>query len=238
MDRIEFEVDDKQYIILKPTQQQIADADLVYKANYSEALRRGALTHAEAVRIIKDRNIWTSDDDVAAQKFLLTINELGLKLSATKDITEGLGLVNDIEQKRAELILLNNRRNAILDNTAESYADEKRLHFYITKCLKDTTGAPIYKDEIELIGDAESQLAIDATKNTIYLIANEGLDFRAEWPDYKWKQEHGILDKDLNPVEGALEKLADEALASVKAKQAEPQKRAPRRKKRVVKKTT
>ena len=74
---MKFKVGEKDYSVVAPTQQQIADADLVYKSNYSEAVRFGALTHSEAMRIIKERKIWTIKDEEKAMEIIKDITKLG-----------------------------------------------------------------------------------------------------------------------------------------------------------------
>ncbi len=209
-DKVEFKVDKDTYTILQPTQQQISDADLVYKSKYSEGVRAGMLTHAEAGRFIQDRKIWTEEDSQKASEILLEITKLGSALEKVTDVAEGLEMVGEVEEKRIELLRLNSRKNEILDNTAESYADEKRLNFYVIKCTYDAAGQPVFKNMSTLVELGNSEVAVEATRNTIQLLANDGEDFRINWPDYQWRVKNGLLDEELNPVEGALDKIIEE----------------------------
>ena len=221
-DKVSFKVGEKDYSVVAPTQQQIADADLVYKSNYSEAVRFGALTHSEAMRIIKERKIWTIKDEEKAMEIIKDITKLGNKLNEDITTEDGFKVVDDIEGKRSELLILNSKKNNVLDNTAESYADEKRLQFYVAHCTLDNRGKPLYEgDVVKLIGASDSGVAIEAMRYMIQLLANDGEDFRSNWPDYVWRKKLGLVNDKLEPIEGALEKILnaeEEAHKPVKKK--------------------
>jgi hypothetical protein len=177
------------------------DAELVYKTNYSEALRHGALTAAEAMGIIEKRNLWTEDDRKTVSDLLLEVYKMGEELKKETSLSKGLELITEIEDKRMEILRTNLKRNQILDNTAESYADEQRLQFYIVACTFDADGNKVYKDKNELVAASDEEHTALATKFVIYLISNEGEDFRKEWPDYQWREEHGLVDENMDPQE-------------------------------------
>ena len=231
-DKVEFKVDEDTYTVLQPTQQQISEADLVYKSKYSEGVRAGMLTHAEAGRFIEDRKIWTEEDTQKASEILLEITKVGNTLLGVTDIAEGLELVGTVEAKRIELLRLNGRKNEILDNTAESYADEKRLNFYVVKCTYDATDQLVFKNMETLVERGNSEVAVEATRNTIQLLANDGEDFRINWPDYQWRVKNGLLDDELNPVEGALDKIIEEMQEREMVTAPKPKKKAKKKIKR------
>lgn len=199
--RIDFTVGQDKFYVMKPTQEQVAQAEFVYKTKYSEALRYGALTHHEAERIIEERNLFTEDDAKSAGKLLFEITELSHKLSKEDKLSKGLDILIKIDGKRREVLTINRRRNAILDNTAEAYADEQRLHYYIIACTYQGNGEKVFANTEELIARSNDDVAVKATKYTIYIVANEGEDFRSEWPDYQWRVKHNLVDSDMNPVD-------------------------------------
>ena len=47
---------------------------------------------------------------------------------------------------RDKIMLMNLRRNSILDNTAESYADDHRIQFYVVACTFDDDGSKTFAD--------------------------------------------------------------------------------------------
>ena len=212
--RIDFETDKGKFYTTRPTQQQTMDAELVYKTKYSEALRYGALTTAEAIRIIEERDLWTEDDRQKVSDLLLEVHQMGVTLSKETSVTKGLDMVNEIQDKRIEILRVNMKRNAILDNTSESYADEQRLQFYIVECTFKEDGTKLFKDKSELIDASDEHHTVLSTKFIIYLISNEGEDFREGWPDYEWRKKHNLVDAHMEPVselpEEFKQKLEDE----------------------------
>ena len=231
--RIDFETDGNKFYAIRPTQQQTMDAELVYKTKYSEALRYGALTTAEALRIIEERDLWTEDDRTKVADLLVEVHKLGLKLETEKSLKEGLLLIAEIEEKRMEVLRVNMKRNAILDNTSESYADEQRLQFYIVECTYKEDGSKLFKTKEALINASDEHATVLATKFLIYLVANDGEDFRKDWPDYKWREKHALVNEHMEPVDD----LPAEFKAQLAAEEPEKpkRKRAPRKKKTATK---
>ena len=220
--RIDFETEAGKFYATRPTQLHTMDAELVYKTKYSEALRYGALTTAEAVRIIEERDLWTDDDKQKVSDLLLEVHEMGKLLTKETSVTKGLEMVTEIQDKRIDILRVNMKRNAILDNTSESYADEQRLQFYIVECTFKEDGTRLFKNKSELITASDDEATVLATKFIIYLISNEGEDFRAGWPDYEWRKKHSLINEHMEPVselpEDFKQKLEDEKKPKKKAK--------------------
>jgi hypothetical protein len=195
-DRIDLEVDGLKLYVLKPTQKHTTDADFVYKTKYSEALRFGALTNSEAQRIINERSIWTEDDTTEVAKLLIKIAELGRDLERTTSLAKGIDILADMQECRTKVFAINAKRNSILDNTAESYADEKRLQHYIVMCTFDNaTGKPYFKDMDDLIAKSDTRASALATRNVIYMLIGSGEDLRSSWPDWQWRKKHGLINE-------------------------------------------
>ncbi len=230
-DRIEFVVDGKKYHVLKPTQEQTAQAEFVYKTKYSEALRYGALTHHEAQRIIEERNLFNEDDAKKSAKLLLKATELGSKLGETTSVTEGLEVLTEIDATRKEILMLNRKRNAILDNTAEAYADEQRLHYYIVSTTFQENGERAFASTEDLISRSDDEVAVKATRYVIYMVANDGEDFRVDWPDYQWRVKHGLVDSEMEPVSELPEEFVKQLEAEKKPAPKKKTARRPRKKK-------
>ncbi len=224
--RIDFKTEKGKFYAIRPTQQHTMDAELVYKTNYSKALRYGALTTAEAVRIIEERDLWTEDDKQEVSDLLLEVFKMGQTLEKETSAIKGLDLVNEIEDKRIAILRVNMKRNAILDNTSESYADEQRLQFYIVECSFKEDGTKLFKDKTALITASDEHYTVLATKFIIYLISNEGEDFRKDWPDYKWREDNGLVNEHMEPMH----ELPDEFKAKLEAEKKVKTKRRKKKK--------
>jgi hypothetical protein len=187
------------------------EGDLVYKTKYSEALRYGALTAAEANRIIDERKIYGPEDDVKVRELFMKLFELGNKLMGIDKFAEAADVIFQMEKLRTDILRINMRKNNILDNTAESYADEHRLQYYASSCTFHEGGQLVFKNADEYIDRAGEEIAKVAITKTIHLIANEGKDFRTEWPEYQWRIKHGLVDENLKPIPENTQKLLDQA---------------------------
>lgn len=211
MNKLEFMVDGKKYFVRLPNQRDMNDGDLVYKTKYSEALRFGALTAAESLRIIDERKIYGPEDDVKIRDLFFKLYELGKNLMETDKFAAAADLIFKMEKVRTDILRINMRKNNILDNTAESYADEHRLQYYTVACSFHEGGQQIFKNVDEYLERAGEEIAKVAITKTIHLIANEGKDFRTEWPEYQWRIKHGLVDEQLNPIPENAKKLVEEA---------------------------
>ena len=88
MSNLIFDVDGKNCYVRLPNQKEINDGDFVYKTKYSEAIRYGALSAAEATRIIEDREIWTKGDDAELQRLFIELHKLGDELMLIDRFTD------------------------------------------------------------------------------------------------------------------------------------------------------
>jgi hypothetical protein len=211
MNKLEFVVDDKNYYVRIPNQRDMNKADLVYKTKYSEALRFGALTAAEAQKIIDERKIFGPEDEAAVRALFIELHGLGEKLLKTEKFTAAAEIIFKMEEVRGNIMRINMRKNNILDNTAESYADEHRLQFYAVACSFTEDGQSIFKDTDEYLERATESVAKVALTKIIHLIANDGKDFRSEWPEYQWRIQHGLMDEQLNLNQEKLDEVLKEA---------------------------
>ncbi len=116
-----------------------------------------------------------------------------------------------MERVRTDILRLNMRKNNILDNTAESYADDHRLQFYCSACSFYADDNKIYEDVDDYLNRASDEISITSMTKLIHLIANEGKDFRQEWPEFQWRIKHGLLDENLNPIKEKMEEFIKKA---------------------------
>jgi len=216
MNKLDFELEGKKYYVRIPNQREMNEADLIYKTKYSEALRYGALTSAEAQKIIDDREIFVNSDVVEVKKLFEQVAKQGTALMETEDYEKAADLIIQIEQTRMKIMEINRKKSNILDNTAESYADEHRLQFYTFSCSFYEDGTLIFKDINDYLERAAEPIAILSLNKMIYLIANDGKDFRQEWPEYKWRIEHGLMDENLVPTDKKVDELLEKADKALK----------------------
>lgn len=217
MNKLAFEVSGQKYYVRMPNQKDINEGDLVYKTKYSEALRYGALSAAEAQKILDEREIWTKGDDVTVQELFFKLHEFGDKLMKTDKFAVAANIIYEMEKVRTDILRLNMRKNNILDNTAEAYADDHRLQFYCVVCSFHEDDNQIFKDIHDYLDRAQEEIATVVMTKTIHLIANDGKDFRSEWPEFKWRIEKGLIDDELNPIQEKMDEFVKRAAKEIEA---------------------
>ena len=220
MNKLEFKQDEITYYARLPNQRDMNDADLIYKTKYSEALRYGALTAAEAQKIIDERKIFGPEDQAEIRELFMKLHKLGEKLMDTDKFTDAADTIFEMEQVRTDIMRINMRKNNILDNTAESYADEHRLQFYTVACTFHSDDQPVFKNIDDYLERAEEPIAQLALTKVIHLIANDGKDFRSDWPEFQWRIKNGFMDEDLTPNQEKLDSAMAEAEKEIKATKA------------------
>ena len=234
MNKLTFTEGKAEYFVRMPTQKDINEGDLVYKTKYSEALRYGALSAAEAQKIIAERDIWTRQDDLDVQELFMQLHALGDELMKTEKFALAANTIYEMEKVRTDILRLNMRKNNVLDNTAEAYADDHRLQFYCVACAFHKDGSQIFQNIDEYLERASEDIAATCMTKIIHLIANEGKDFRAEWPEFKWRVEKGLVDENLNPIQERMDEFITQASKELEAET----KPKPKRRKRKTKAKT
>lgn len=235
MDKLDFSFEKKKYYVKQPTQADINEAELVYKIKFSQATRLGAMTSTEAQKIIDSRNLWGAEDQEKVHKLIIELNTKGADLMKTSKLAVGGQLLYEMKVLRDKIMLMNLRRNSILDNTAESYADDHRIQFYVVACTFNDDGSKAFEDLDAYLVQAGTEFGKTCLIKVITLVAHAGEDFRESWPETQWRKKQGLIDDDYNPIEKKMDELVKETLAATE-KNVAVKKKAPR-KKRVSKKT-
>lgn len=183
-----------------PTQSQIMKGDFTYRKYFSEAIREGLMTNAEATKLLKDRQIWSQEMDnkeIALRKEINDIENEFRESSITKDD----GLVKRIKLKglRNELDELTSVYSSISNNTAESVASEYRMQFYASDCSYFKDGMrKIFKDINDFRSRLDEAISLDCYRHAVvvnYELAlgralPDGLN--ADYPEDSWFLENAI----------------------------------------------
>jgi hypothetical protein len=193
--------------VQEPSQKILSGADLVYKTRFSEALRLGALTNSEAIKFMTEREIWTDKDTTDLIDIYRKISELGIELLEIDNLDDGAQVVLQIESLRYDALRLNQKKSSVLDNTADAYAEEHRLQFFTINCTYADGGRLAWSDTDEFLQSSSTDFAKMAISKTLHMLANQGEDFRKEWPEYQWRVKMGLMDENLKPIEVKTEEV-------------------------------
>jgi hypothetical protein len=142
---------DKRTLAFKhPTYKETMALDMEYRRAFSEAVRNGVMTNAEAIKSMKKTGAWTDEDDAEISRRIIEVSDLEVKLGERKGEPEELvKLANDLMKKRNDLLAEMNKRTELFENTAEGVADQCRIYKMIYYCLLDEDGNRFFSTEEE-----------------------------------------------------------------------------------------
>ncbi len=203
----------------------LSRGDFIYREYFSKALRAGVMTNAEAIKILKDREIW--GDEQESHVVDIQIKLIGLEgeiKGCKKKDAVSLTLFDKIKRLRRELTETNNIRSNVLDNTSESMASEMRTQFFAAECaVYNTTGQKVFKDLKDFLARLDENIATDSYRQALIINYEKALGITL--PD-NLEESSLVEDKWLNDI-----KAVEEEAAKPKPKKKVTKKRKSRKKK-------
>lgn len=142
----------------KPNQSQLFELDKFYRKVFSECLREGILTEAEAKKRYEETGAWGSADDKKVANLIELIAFNSVLLSEEDEMTDDAAeLVTKLQRDRAEMIEMLGRKTELFSNTAEAMANEQKVYKYVALCLVGEDRKPVFGSESELENFALNQ---------------------------------------------------------------------------------
>lgn len=173
----------------------LSRGDFIYREYFSKAIRSGVMTNAEALKILKDREIWgeLQEKEVVDLQVKLFDLENKLKEYNKRDATS-LTLYDQIKEVRRDLQQTNNVRSNVLDNTAESMAAEMRTQFFASECsVYNNTGKRVFSDLKDFLARLDEQVATDCYRQALIINYEKALGItlpkdlsEASLPEDEW----------------------------------------------------
>ena len=135
----------------EPNQSQIFELDKFYRKIFSECIREGIMTEAEAKKRFNESGAWTKDEESQIQILIQKIAFHSASLQTLTEINdESTDIITAIQEDRAELFELIGRKTELLSNTAEGMANEQKVFKYISLCLCSEDGTSLFSGQEEL----------------------------------------------------------------------------------------
>ena len=124
------------FIVFKyPTNEIKMRASLVYKDAYNRAIKEGLLTIEDLDKLIKERSIYTEEDEKRAEKIESQLEAQRILLAKTTKVKANQDRIkNIIEKLETELTEIRYKRYSKLGMSAENKAEEIRSSFYCWAC--------------------------------------------------------------------------------------------------------
>ncbi|WP_336784163.1 hypothetical protein [Paenibacillus illinoisensis] len=121
-------------------------ADWEYSKVLNQAIKDGIPSNKQMTKMIESMELWTKEDDEKVQALR---DEIDKQIVVMGKMAEGSKNMEKAEEKiaefRQELMALQQERQKLYQNTAESKADEGKMSFLIYKCTEVAdTGKPFW----------------------------------------------------------------------------------------------
>lgn len=185
-------------VVKRPNQDVINEGDLIYNVEVSKAIRRGVMSKQEAASLSRERGLWTEKDEKQFGKLRKSIRDNEVKLSGKKVSKKvGANLAKEITKERTEISLLINKRDSLLNLTAENYASSIRDQYYVAMCVFDAeTDESYFEDYEEYLERANEIAAIRAYQEVIYLINDLDPNFIKNQVENQYMIKSGMMNKE------------------------------------------
>jgi hypothetical protein len=165
----------------RPTQKILQDAEFEFKKYWARCMRSGIMSQAEALKMMKQNNIWTEEDEQAILEHRTRI--ASLEKEFTEDLSEenGKALFAQIKRLRSDMQDINSKFTNIYENTAENMAGDYRLQYLAANCVVyNDTGKRVFKDVEELISRAQESIVSDSYSEA--LVSNFEINYGIQFP--------------------------------------------------------
>lgn len=205
--KVEFEVEGKKYVAVKPSVKDEQDAKRHYDKVYIPLFRDKCLLEFEVEKVARERGVW---DDARQQR----VNDILKKIQLKE--RELAGRVGDLtlEEKKAVAWEIGRLRREAMDTeqslteltrmTAESRAEAERVDFLVHRSIRENESGKLKL----AFGSAEEYQGLDK-KGDLYKKASEAfvkayygdrLDQYKKNPEFKFLFKHGFCDDQGRPV--------------------------------------
>lgn len=177
-----------------PNQDEIFQLDLLYRKIHSDAIRQGVMTEVEARKLFRKNGVWTEEDENQVTSVLMDLANLETiveqynaeKLSK-KERKELEELLEKMSAKRLESMRLFMNKTEAFSHTAESLANDQRMHLFVELCCQDEKGNKFFKTHQDYLDflvqnkDAASEIY----KQAYWAEYGRAEDIAQEWTENK-----------------------------------------------------
>lgn len=212
-----FVVDGRKFKV-KPISQEIQlESNKYYYQAFTDALNSGYQLRVEIENMLKNRGLLdTEADDKKIDTLRKEIKDLEIQLrKGTKDgkrmtKEEGREIALQIRNKRQELNTIGTAISTYFNNSAESYADNERLQYFVYACTVGAEdGSACWKSFETFKNEANAELIQEAIRTFISSSVGVDRDYEKTLYENQWLVKMGFMDSQLRLVR-ADGKLVDE----------------------------
>ena len=183
---------EKELCFKNPNQEELLALDLEYRKVFSQCLREGIISEAEAKKIAEKNGVWTREDEKQISTLAFEIGLLESivrnedKKSTEKQIEES---IVKLSERRSDLISLINRKVEVVSNSAEGLASQQRMHKFVQLCCvlsNDTNRLFNDIESYESFAQNEPEILSEIYKQAYFHEFGDPDNLTKEWPEIKY----------------------------------------------------
>lgn len=203
--QVEFEFENKQYIVSRPSNKIRKDSNIIYNKSLREAIDMGYFFDFEIEELLKQRGYNEKEFNKIRNDMTKQIRSHEAKLvnEEYKDLDEGKKIAFKTQDLRSELDVLESPHQELRSQSATTYAENKRFNFFAFKCISSADGSPIWSNFDEFEND-ESDLAVMAASKLLTLLYQVNQDsankIAAERTENVWLKQNGFMNDELQLI--------------------------------------
>lgn len=199
MNKKVFTVDGLELAIKRPTADIRTKAKLIYNKSWKEAVVNGSILKRNIEKEAEELGLWSKEDEKKSDEIKNELRSLELKLrSGAKSYSSKDEAKVDafkMRELRNELLEINRAKDELYPYTAESYADDAQLKYFISQCcINNTSGAKYFKDYEDFVANSEGEIAQAALGAYFELMFSDVEDFQAQFYENQWLKENSYVD--------------------------------------------
>jgi len=161
MSEISFELEGKKYQIRKPSSDDMIKAKAIYNRFFNEAIKVGCPLRATASKILREQGLWNDDKQNELNELYKKIeeNELvlskgGIRASKAREICLK---VKSLREEVQNLLIPMTDFNR---HTAEGQAENGQFDYFVSCCLVNEDGSPVFKTYEEYVEKGATAIGI------------------------------------------------------------------------------
>jgi len=190
--RVQINSEEKELYFRNPNQEELLMLDLEYRKIFSQGLREGIISEAEAKKIADRNKVWTREDDKKISSIAFEIGILESivknddKKSDDKQIEDAIGTLSE---RRSELISLINQKVEVVSNTAEGLAGQQRMHKFVQLCCviaSDNSRLFSNLSSYEDLAQEDPDTVSEIYKQAYFHEYGNPENLTKEWPEIKY----------------------------------------------------
>lgn len=173
--------------------------DTEYHLAYTELMQRGIMPRATLEKRMKERGIWSKDEEDRLMELQTELAKLQIDLENSNTHEKGLRCASDMGHLRAECLKLVEVKAAVLSNSCESLADQIRRDAYLAYgTVYADSNNPVFEDYNDFLKRANEPVVADAREAMLALATQSFNDSLTGLPEVSY----------VRKVEGEIEKSA------------------------------